>query len=452
MFAAMCFTRKNSGIFKEQKIMSFDNHRLHIPVEIQSEKQLSVRPSDKRSPEKHLQEHCIRVVAALLCAGMLAAISACGSEKSPVSGAGESQTAAAGSEGITDIAGQTEATEAVLPSAEDLQYDSVSDNGASVRQNPYDTLSVPTQITRIGSEYFIVDCYHSQILFHDNLTDPLTDWSVLTDEESSGYHLGHTVAGDGTVLLADDTENNRVLVFDMTGADMHLTQIISGVGDKPHYLIYDRVTDCFYCWSSFSGQMYLFRQTENGAQTQSASVRCMAILNFESLQDTYIRTFTITDGQLIFVSGLPIRGSADPAIACYDLQALLDQLPEDKSETAEVSIQDDGTQAARFRVPDQIAGMVQLQPIGDKWYATVSTDLSGSQQAADIVRADSLQALSEGQDEDIYSEYFIGGGTPYYMGSMDDHWYLTEHRLQDVAIWQFDVDSQGVIRNVTSLY
>ncbi len=36
------------------------------------------------------------------------------------------------------------------------------------------------------------DCYHDQILYHDNLTDPLTSWNILTDD----VHYAHTIAGD----------------------------------------------------------------------------------------------------------------------------------------------------------------------------------------------------------------------------------------------------------------
>ena len=32
--------------------------------------------------------------------------------------------------------------------------------------NPYATLNVPTDITKIGDLYFIVDCYHNQIIYH----------------------------------------------------------------------------------------------------------------------------------------------------------------------------------------------------------------------------------------------------------------------------------------------
>jgi len=45
----------------------------------------------------------------------------------------------------------------------------------------------------------------------------------------------------------------------------------------------------------------------------------------------------------------------------------------------------------------------------------------------------------------------VGGGTPYYMGSFDGHYYLTEHRIPGCSIWQFDV-VENEIRNVTLLY
>ena len=76
-------------------------------------------------------------------------------------------------------------------------------------KNVQPSLSVPTQITKIGDDYFLVDCYHNQILTSKTPDAPLTDWYVMTDQ----INRGHTIAGDGTVYLADDTENNRVLIF-----------------------------------------------------------------------------------------------------------------------------------------------------------------------------------------------------------------------------------------------
>ena len=75
--------------------------------------------------------------------------------------------------------------------------------------NPYTSLSVPTQITKIGTDYFLVDCYHDLILTATSLDTPLNQWLVMSDQ----INRGHTIAGNGTVYLADDTENHRILVF-----------------------------------------------------------------------------------------------------------------------------------------------------------------------------------------------------------------------------------------------
>ena len=78
-----------------------------------------------------------------------------------------------------------------------------------IPNNPYPTLSVPTYITKVDENYFIVDCYHNQVVYHDNLADPLYQWQVMTDDIT----MGHTLASDGEVYLIDDTENNRILVI-----------------------------------------------------------------------------------------------------------------------------------------------------------------------------------------------------------------------------------------------
>ena len=82
-----------------------------------------------------------------------------------------------------------------------------------VRQNAYTDLSIPTQITRVGDTYFIVDCYHDQVIYNDDLDTPISGWKVMTDEMSRG----HTLASDGTVYMLDDTENERIMVFERSG-------------------------------------------------------------------------------------------------------------------------------------------------------------------------------------------------------------------------------------------
>ena len=121
-------------------------------------------------------------------------------------------------------------------------------------KNVQPSLSVPTQITKIGDDYFLVDCYHNQILTSKTPDALLTDWYVMTDQ----INRGHTIAGDGTVYLADDTENNRVLIFEKQDGQFYLTQLFNEIGTRPHYVVYDETEKRFYVLSSMTGQLYVF--------------------------------------------------------------------------------------------------------------------------------------------------------------------------------------------------
>lgn len=55
--------------------------------------------------------------------------------------------------------------------------------------NPYFDLSVPTYITRLQDTYFLVDCYHDEIICSDSLSRPLNEWDVMTDEISRGHTM-----------------------------------------------------------------------------------------------------------------------------------------------------------------------------------------------------------------------------------------------------------------------
>lgn len=301
--------------------------------------------------------------------------------------------------------------------AEVLSYsdlESSPDIPAPPAANPYSDLSVPTYITKIDDLYFLVDCYHDQILYHDNLTDPLTEWLVMTDE----INKGHTIAGDGLVYLADDTENHRILVFEKKDGFFVHTQTFSDIGNRPHYIIYDAPTETFYAWSSMSGEMYLFRHEPDDSRMYLSEIR-----RIEQLDNVYVRSFTILGDEVYFVSGNSSILRVDP-----DTFELLESYP----------------------VPDSMAGMIQLTKIQDYYYITVSTDITGNQDYATIVRTRDLSGLMQGNYEDIY-ETFIGGGTPYYITAFDNAYYLTEHRLPGHSVWRFRVQNNELI-DVETLY
>ncbi len=280
-------------------------------------------------------------------------------------------------------------------------------------KNPHSALDIPTQITRIGDRWFIVDCYHDQIIYNDDLKDPLNEWLVMTDE----MNKGHTLASDGQVYLADDTENERIMVFEETDGKFLFTQQFSNITSRPHYMIYDEKRETFFAWCSMSGEMYLFRHGKKDTRMYLTEKR-----SIPKLKGIYVRSFTIIGDEIYFVSGNKSIIKAD-----LDSFRILDE----------------------YSVPPEMAGMVQLTKIGDDYYITISTDDKWDQSYATIIRCSSLDDLSAKKYEDIYG-YFIGGGTPYYITEAQGSYYLTEHRIPGHSIWRFDVDRGRI--NAETIY
>lgn len=283
-------------------------------------------------------------------------------------------------------------------------------------KNTYDTLNVATYLTKIGDTYFLADCYHNQILFHDNLESPITEWKILTKD----VHYAHTIAGDGTVLLIDDTDNNRIVVFENTGKGYVQTLAFDGVGMKPHFVQYDEKRQTFYAWSSITGEMYCFKR-----DTATNEVYIEKILKIDELFGVYVRSFTIIEDDIYFISGHNnqkiIRANAD---------------------TLEI--------LETYKVTPEIAGMVQLVQIQDYFYLTISTDNQENQDAATIIRTKDLHSLANGEYEDVYDQFGIGGGTPYYITEIDGRYYMAHHRTSENII-AFDV-IYNEVENVEILY
>ncbi len=282
-------------------------------------------------------------------------------------------------------------------------------------------LSVPTYITKVDDLWFIVDCYHNRIIYTDTLGAPLNEWYIMTEQVTQP----HTLATDGQIYLVDDTENNRIRVYEKFGGVFLNTQIMDDIGNRPHFSVYDEASDTFYVWSSESGELFCFRHTKDSTRLYLTDIR-----KVEELSNTYVRSFTIIGNDIYFVSGVSSDGSPGRILDC-DLKTLKIK----KS----------------YPVPDSLAGMVQITPVDDMYYITVSTDITGNQDYATLIRTESLDDLSDGNYEDLYADYFIGGGTPYNISKVDNTYFLTEHRLQGHSIWSFEIND-GAIENVTALY
>ena len=284
--------------------------------------------------------------------------------------------------------------------------------------NTFGELSVPTYFTKVNDTYFLVDCYHNQILYHDNTEDPVWQWNVLPGELA----MPHTIASDGTVYLVDDTENHRVVVYERYEGHFIITQTFEHIGIRPHYSQYNEADQTFYVWSSMTGEMYLFKRADEDDAAYHP-VYLAEIRKINKLDGVYVRSFTIMEDEIYIVSGNSTIIRAKLA---------------------------DFTIIEEYPVPAEMAGMIQISRLGSMFYITISTDACGNQDYATIIRTEDLRDLVSGGYEDIY-EWFIGGGTPYYISEVDGSYYMTEHRIPGHSLWRFEAEGES-IRNITEIY
>ncbi|MDE7322815.1 MAG: hypothetical protein K2N73_08775 [Lachnospiraceae bacterium] len=317
----------------------------------------------------------------------------------------------------------------VLPETETqerISYEGmVSEPVVCEQKNTYDTLNVATYITKIDDTYFIADCYHDQIIYHDNITDPLTEWSVLTNE----VHYAHTIASDGTLILVDDTENNRLMAFQKKDDGYVHTQKLENIGMRPHYVQYDEINHVFMAWSSITGEMYLIKRTEQADANGIYPLYVDKVLKIGELYGVYVRSFTVLEDGIYFVSG-------------HNNQKIVKAVINDAGDGFDIT--------QEYPVADGIAGMVQLTKIDDFYYITVSTDNLENQEYATIIRTDSLEKLSSGEYEDIYGQFGLSQGTPYYITEIEGRYYMAHHRTSENIV-AFDVNGSR-IENVAVIY
>jgi hypothetical protein len=307
-----------------------------------------------------------------------------------------------------------------------IDFDTIETNlETQESKNPNDTLSVATYITRIDDTYFISDCYHNQIIYSDTLTDDISDWNVLTNE----VHYAHTIAYDGEVILIDDTENNRLMAFQKKDGSYVHTQTLENIGMKPHYVQYDEKTGRFMAWSSITGEMYIIKRSQKPTDEGIYPIYIEKILKIDELYGVYVRSFTIMDDGIYFVSG-------------HNNEKIIKAVIDDDNDCFRIE--------AEYKVTPEIAGMVQITKIEDYYYITISTDNEENQDYATIIRTDSLEKLEDGEYEDIYSQFGLSGGTPYYINKIEGRYYMAHHRT-DENIIAFDVNNNE-IENVQVLY
>lgn len=276
-------------------------------------------------------------------------------------------------------------------------------------QNNYKDFKTPAMVTKIRDDFFVVDTYHNQVLYSRSLQTPVEKWNVL----GGGLDLPHGIASDGKVYLVTDTERYQVDVYEWIGGRYQNTQVLENIGIRPHHIRYDESEDSFFVWSAHTGEMYILKKDS------LSGVLCIdQIRQIKELYGQYVRSFTILGDTIWFPSG------SNGYITVVD------------KNTFEVK--------QRYPVADEIAGMAFIQPIGDCFYMTVSTDRSFDQSKATFIRTNNLTGLANGEYEDIYDA--IGHqGVPYYMEQIGASFYVTTHG-SDKSLWRLEFTVDGLVR------
>jgi len=284
--------------------------------------------------------------------------------------------------------------------------------------NPYNdlkNLKLPSQMTRQGDYYFIVDTYNDQVLYASDLWKPIGEWRVMDRK----LNKPHAIASDGSLYLVADTDNNRVLCYEYVNGRFQNTQRFDNVGTRPHYIQYDAVSESFFVWSSLTGDMYIIKkQPENNNLLYIDEIR-----HIYELDGFYVRSFSIEGNEILFPSG--------------------------NNEYMIVADKDTFRVKERYPVSMEISGMAFVKKIGSYYYMTVSTDEKLNHENAKIIRTKDLQSLSQGIYEDV-TGYFKDMRVPYYIDRINGSYYVTSHESQK-SVYMFHV-AEDIIKDVQTVH
>lgn len=210
----------------------------------------------------------------------------------------------------------------------------------------------------------------------------------------------HTIASDGDVYVVENTGRHEVIFFDNT---FKFSKKFLGIGYRPHHTLYYQQTQSFFVVSA--PYIFCFRKI-NGSWSYAYQVAP------PFLENTYVRSIAIIDGDMYFTSG---QNKIVVAKCSDDSFSLINEYP----------------------VPSELSGMNDIQKIGDYFYLTSSQNSSGAINPK-IIRTQDLTRLALGDYEDIYST--IGfTQTPYFISVFDDRVYLTEIGDDRNGVFSFPV-------------
>ncbi|MEK0314811.1 hypothetical protein [Cohnella sp. 56] len=242
-----------------------------------------------------------------------------------------------------------------------------------------DRLYSPMFINKIGEFYFIADSWNHRIIYSRDVKLPIKRWKVMDNDIAAP----HSIAGNGTIFVAEDTGRDRLFVYTLTAKGFVRTQVIDNIKGRPHKTVYDPSTRKFYVLTSETQNIYTL-SLKNGKVVIDSKK------NLPYLEAAYVRSFSIIDGMMYFVSGPNQILVANYKDGTFSLQE-------------------------KYDVPAGYRAMNDIKKIGSYYYITVYSK--------QFIRLKDLSDFS--QAENIYNVLGFKG-VPYYMSYFDGRIYITE--------------------------
>ena len=247
-------------------------------------------------------------------------------------------------------------------------------------------LYTPTQLSYHMGYYFIEDCWNNRILYCKTLSSYMPDWQILTDDLDGG----HTVADDGTYLVMDDSDHNRILAYRYDErAEAFIQTDEMEIDNRPHYVLYDEERCIYYVLSSYGGTISEVTVTDG---------KLALVGSHDYPNVSYTRSISILDGSLYMVTGTGFYYVID--------------------------YQGDWTVTDTETVCDEFWNMNYLTKIGSYYYLTSYIERDGSV-GSHIARAQDLSAFSDGGYEELTDTFGLIG-TPYFIAQLDHGYSLGE--------------------------
>ncbi len=274
----------------------------------------------------------------------------------------------------------------------------------------------PTQLVELEGRYFLVDCWHNRILYNDEIDDDLLQWEVL-DGDLAGPH---SIDTDGTLYVVDDTGHHQLRVYVEGDDGFELVQEVDNVGERPHRVVYDEETDSFYAIGSWTQTISRLVPDDQGLELKYTK-------ELDFLEEAYIRSMSIIDGKMYFISG-----------------------PERIHKTRH---RDDSYEVLdSWSVPAAHRGMNDILFYDGYWYLTATYNYWDPEffEENTILRCEELDDYYIGECDDLRDELGIKGA-PYYLSEIDGR-IVVPQVFQYSGITSFMPGDDGEVEDVEVLF